>query len=61
MKEATGELNMTVVTIVLIGVIMTFFTTFWPTIKGKIQGTWNNIDKNTNTINNNAGYKNGGN
>lgn len=56
MKEATGELNMTVVTIVLIGVIMAFFTTFWPVIKTKIQGTWNDIDKNTNVIKNNAKY-----
>ena len=31
MKEATGELNMTVVTIVLIGVIAAFFAIFWPT------------------------------
>ena len=38
MKEATGELNMTVVTIVLIGVITTFFAWFWPNvIKPNIQ------------------------
>ena len=41
MKEATGELNMTVVTILLIGVITAFFTAFWPTIRTKIQTTWN--------------------
>ena len=47
MKEATGELNMTVVTIVLIGVITAFFAIFWPTvIKPQIQDQWN---KNVNS------------
>ena len=41
MKEATGELNMTVVTIVLIGVIAAFFAFFWPTIQETIQDAWN--------------------
>lgn len=42
MKEATGELNMTVVTIVLIGVIAAFFAFFWPNvIRPAIQNTWN--------------------
>ena len=44
MKEATGELNMTVVTIVLIGVIAAFFAFFWPQIQESIQDTW---DENT--------------
>ena len=52
MKEATGELNMTVVTIVLIGVIMAFFTMFWPTISKNIQEQWNkNVDSQANTVN----------
>ena len=34
MKEATGELNMTVVTVVAIGAVMVFFyAIIWPTIK----------------------------
>lgn len=42
MKEATGELNMTVVTIILIGIILAFFTGFWKsTIQDKIQKQWN--------------------
>ena len=42
MKEATGELNMTVVTIVLIGVIAAFFAIFWPrVIQPAIERTWN--------------------
>ena len=47
MKEATGELNMTVVTIVLIGVITAFFAWFWPrVIQPQIQNQWN---KNVNS------------
>ena len=51
MKEATGELNMTVVTIVLIGVIAAFFTIFWSTIRNSIEDTWNdNVTSQDNTI-----------
>lgn len=49
MKEATGELNMTVVTIVLIGVITAFFTVFWPTIRTNIEKQWNkNVESQEN-------------
>ncbi len=52
MKEATGELNMTVVTIVLIGVIAAFFAIFWPNvIQPAIQNAWNdNVTSQTNTV-----------
>ena len=43
MKEATGELNMTVVTIIAIGVIIAFFWFMWPQISNSIQGMWENI------------------
>lgn len=37
MKEATGELNMTVVTVVAIAAVGAFFYAFvWPNIKGTI-------------------------
>jgi hypothetical protein len=37
MKEATGELNMTVVTVVAIAAVATFFYAFvWPSIKTNI-------------------------
>lgn len=37
MKEATGELNMTVVTVVAIGAVAAFFMMFiWPSIKANI-------------------------
>lgn len=45
MKEATGELNMTVVTVVAIAAVAAFFYAFvWPAIK-------NNISRNTNCAN----------
>ena len=52
MKEATGELNMTVVTIVLIGVIAAFFAIFWPTvIEPAIRDTWNdNVTSQQNVV-----------
>ena len=35
MKEATGELNLTVITVVAIGLMATFFfTIFWPMVRG---------------------------
>ena len=43
MKEATGELNMTVVTIIAIGAIIGFFWIMWPQIKNTIDNTWNSI------------------
>jgi len=43
LKEATGELNMTVVTIIAIGAIIAFFWFMWPQISTTIQNTWNNI------------------
>ena len=38
MKEATGELNMTVVTVVAIAAVAAFFYAFvWPSVKTSIQ------------------------
>ena len=45
MKEATGELNMTVVTIIAIGAIIAFFWVMWPQIKNTISNTWNNVSE----------------
>ena len=41
MKEATGELNMTVITIIAIGAIIALFWAMWPTIEKTIKNTWN--------------------
>jgi len=43
MKEATGELNMTVVTIIAIGAIIAFFWFMWPQIKKTITDQWTDI------------------
>ncbi len=45
MKAATGELNLTVITLVAIGLIIAFFTAFlYPRIKDSIANIWNNIN-----------------
>ena len=48
MKAATGELNLTLITVIALGAILALFTTvLWPQIKDKIVGTWddtNNTD-----------------
>lgn len=46
MKEASGELNMTIVTVVAIALILVFATTFVPDILESIQNKWNAVDEN---------------
>lgn len=47
MKAATGELNLTLITVIALGAILALFTTvLWPQIKDKIVNTW---DDTTNT------------
>ena len=43
MKEATGEMNMTVVTIIAIGAIVAFFWLMWPKIQETISDQWTGI------------------
>lgn len=45
MKEASGEVNMTVVTIVAIGLIAAFFAGFFPQIKAAIESNFSNSTK----------------
>jgi hypothetical protein len=46
MKEASGELNMTVVTIIAIAAIATFFTAvIWPNIRNSLNNQWNTVNK----------------
>ena len=40
MKEATGEVSMTVITLVAIAVIGGIIAFMWPTIREKITGLW---------------------
>lgn len=46
MKEATGEMNMTVITIIAIGAIIAFFWAMWPTIRNTISNTWTGVAGN---------------
>lgn len=51
MKEATGELNMTVVTIIAIGAVIAFFWFMWPQIRNTISGVWTkDIDGSKNNM-----------
>lgn len=48
MKDASGELNLTVITLVAIGLVIAFFTTImWPRIQGSINSQWNGISTGT--------------
>ena len=47
MKEATGEVSMTVVTLVAIAVIGAILATQWESISDKIGDLWNNGEENT--------------
>lgn len=44
MKEATGEVSMTVVTLVAIGVIGAILAFMWPTIQNSIQNLWGDAE-----------------
>lgn len=47
MKEASGELNMTLITIVAIALIATIFGSFlYPKIKESIENKWNTTINN---------------
>ena len=56
MKEATGEVSMTVVTLVAIAVIGAILAIMWPQISKKITNLWNtNTDAGTCLDKNNDG------
>ena len=46
MKEATGELNMTLVTVVAVAAILIFVTAFVPDILDNITNRWSNAEDN---------------
>lgn len=43
MKAATGELNLTVITLLAIAAVIAFFWAMWPSISKTINGQWTNI------------------
>lgn len=54
MKEASGELNMTLITIIAIAAIATLFATvFLPMIKDSITNKWNNNEDYSYVVENN--------
>ena len=56
MKEASGELNLTVVTIIAIAAVAAIATALWPMVQGSINKQWNTIDNgNQNTYINTPG------
>ena len=46
MKEASGELNMTLITIIAIAAIAGIFTLLLPRIKEAINNRWNQVETN---------------
>lgn len=44
MKAATGELNLTVITLIALAAVIGFFWAFWPTIKNSIQDQWKDVN-----------------
>ena len=43
MKAATGELNLTVITLLAIGAVIGFFWIMWPRIQESISNQWDSI------------------
>ncbi|MBQ3435985.1 MAG: hypothetical protein IJH13_03095 [Bacilli bacterium] len=43
MKAATGELNLTIITVLAISAVIAFFWFLWPTIKDTVSDNVNNI------------------
>lgn len=46
MKAATGELNLTVITLIAIAAVIGFFWLMWPQIQNTISSQWANISSN---------------
>ena len=45
MKAATGELNLTVITLIAIAAVIGFFWIMWPKIQTSINTQWDNISQ----------------
>jgi hypothetical protein len=43
MKAATGELQLTVITMIAIAAVIAFFWFMWPSIQNSINKQWDNI------------------
>ena len=52
MKAATGELNLTVITLIAIGAVIGFFWMMWPNIRNSINSSWNDVKTGNSTFRN---------
>jgi len=52
MKAATGELNLTVITLIAIAAVIGFFWMMWPNIQNAINAQWTNISHSTMIVQN---------
>ena len=51
MKAATGELNLTVITIIAIAAVIGFFSMWlWPSIQESIQDQWGKVSSSSSNI-----------
>lgn len=50
MKAATGELNLTVITLIAIAAVIGFFWILWPGIKDSLNNQWDNIANSSGLI-----------
>ena len=57
MKAASGELNLTVITLIAIAAVLGFFWWMWPQIQNSIETQWGDI--NGQTRNSNKGSNKG--
>ena len=48
-KAATGELNLTVITLIAIAAVIGFFWLMWPNIQDAINRQWGNISQDGKT------------
>lgn len=47
MKAASGELNLTVITLIALAAVIGFFWAMWPSIKNTIGNQWSDVTSGT--------------
>lgn len=47
MKAATGELNLTVITLIAIAAVIAFFWIMWPNIQNSLNSQWDKISNSS--------------
>lgn len=50
MKAATGELNLTVITLIAIAAVIGFFWIMWPQIQNTINEQWSTIQQDNSGV-----------